>query len=102
MQNSPTGPQPQTATVSPGSMLQFSAAMYPVGKMSDRNSTCSSVRCAGTLTGPTSANGHADVLGLPAGVPAHHVRVPEQPAARSSRRPSPRVSAFGFELSQAE
>ena len=27
MQNWPTGPQPQTATVSPGVMLQFSAAM---------------------------------------------------------------------------
>ena len=32
MANWPTGPQPQTATVSPGLMSQFSAAMYPVGK----------------------------------------------------------------------
>ena len=55
--NSPTGPQPHTAIVSPGLMAHDSAAMYPVGKMSDRNSTCSSLRCAGTLIGPTSANG---------------------------------------------
>ena len=37
--NSPTGPQPQTATVSPGSMSAFSAAIQPVGRMSERNST---------------------------------------------------------------
>ena len=37
--NRPTGPQPQTATVSPGSISAFSAAIQPVGRMSDRNST---------------------------------------------------------------
>ena len=57
MANCPTGPQPQIATVSPPFKLQKSAAMYPVGKMSDRNRTCSSLRFPGTLIGPTSAYG---------------------------------------------
>jgi hypothetical protein len=43
--------------VSPGEMLQYSAAMYPVGKMSERNSTCSSVSESGTGSAPTSAYG---------------------------------------------
>jgi hypothetical protein len=36
MQNCPTGPQPQTATVSPAAISAFSAAMYPVVKMSEK------------------------------------------------------------------
>ena len=55
--NSPTGPQPHTATVSPGSMSAFSAAIQPVGKMSDRNSTLSSSMPSGMTIGPTSLNG---------------------------------------------
>ena len=54
MANWPIGPQPQMATVSPSSMLAFSAAIQPVGKMSDRNSACSSSMPSGTLTGPKS------------------------------------------------
>src|ERR1044072_5157339 len=53
--NCPTGPQPHTATVSPGWMLQFSAAMYPVGKMCERNRTFSSGIHFGILIGPNSA-----------------------------------------------
>ena len=55
--NCPTGPQPHTATVSPGLMLHCSAAMYPVGSTSDRKSACSSVTSSGTFNGPKSANG---------------------------------------------
>lgn len=57
MANCPTGPQPQMAMVSPGMILQNSAAMKPVGKMSERNKTRSSESTCGTLSGPTSANG---------------------------------------------
>ena len=52
---SPTGPQPHTATTSPGSMSQFSAAIQPVGRMSDRNSTLSSSMPSGITIGPISA-----------------------------------------------
>lgn len=55
--NWPTGPAPQTAMMSPGLISHISAPMYPVGKMSDRKSTCSSVNPFSILIGPTSANG---------------------------------------------
>ena len=55
MANCPTGPQPHTATVSPGSMSAFSAAMYPVGKMSERKSTLSSGRSDSIFSAPKSA-----------------------------------------------
>ena len=54
---SPTPPHPQTATVSPGWMLQKSAPMYPVGTASDRNSACSSPIPSGTLKQLTAACG---------------------------------------------
>ncbi|MNE47146.1 hypothetical protein D3C80_1415300 [compost metagenome] len=50
----PTGPQPQTTTVSPGSIPAFSAAIQPVGKMSDRKRTRSSSMPSGTTIGPKS------------------------------------------------
>ena len=53
--NWPTGPAPQIATVSSGSMSHCIAACQPVGKMSPRNSACSSGMPAGTLIGATSA-----------------------------------------------
>ena len=53
--NCPTGPQPQIATVSPPFSPQKSAAMKPVGKMSERNSACSSDSPFSILIGPTSA-----------------------------------------------
>ena len=55
--NNPTGPQPHTATVSSGWMSAFSAAIQPVGRMSERNSTLSSSRWSGTTIGPTSEKG---------------------------------------------
>src|SRR3546814_8329787 len=42
---------------SPGSISQFSAAIQPVGRMSDRNSTLSSSTPSGTTIGPTSEKG---------------------------------------------
>ena len=47
---SPIGPAPTIATVSPGSTLPFSTpTSYAVGRMSARNSTCSSLSSSGTL-----------------------------------------------------
>jgi hypothetical protein len=51
----PTGPQPHTATVSPGFTSQNSAPIQPVGRMSERKSTVSSGRLWGILMGPKSA-----------------------------------------------
>jgi hypothetical protein len=53
----PTPPQPQTATVSPGSMPARSAPKKPVGTASETNRACSSVIPSGTLKAPVSANG---------------------------------------------
>jgi len=53
--NCPTGPAPHTATMSDGWMSHMSAPMKPVGKMSVRNSTCSSLSDSGTLNMLTSA-----------------------------------------------
>jgi hypothetical protein len=55
MANCPTGPQPQIATISPFSISAFSAAIHPVGKISERNNACSSGMPSGTFIGPTSA-----------------------------------------------
>ena len=63
MAKRPTGPQPQTATVSPGSMSQFSAAIQPVGRMSDRNRTFSSSSPSGMTMGPTSESMNLALLG---------------------------------------
>ena len=52
-----TGPAPQIATVEPGSIPALAAAWSPVGRMSVRNSTCSSVKCAVTLRCVASASG---------------------------------------------
>ncbi len=46
----PTGPAPTIATTSPGWTLPFSTpTSKPVGRMSDRNSTCSSLSPSGSL-----------------------------------------------------
>ena len=74
----PTGPAPQIATVSVGSMSHCTAACQPVGKMSPRNSTCSSVSPSGILTGADVGVGHAHIFGLPAGIAAGQMRVAEQ------------------------
>jgi len=55
---SPIGPAPTIATVSPGETMPLSTpTSYAVGRMSARNSTCSSVSPAGTLYTELSANG---------------------------------------------
>jgi len=51
----PPGRIPHTATVSSFTIYAFSAAMYPVGKMSDRKTTCSSGILAGTFSALASA-----------------------------------------------
>jgi hypothetical protein len=46
----PTGPAPTTATTSPGRTLApRTPTSKPVGRMSDRNSTCSSLSLSGSL-----------------------------------------------------
>ena len=97
----PTGPAPQIATVSPASICAFSAAIQPVGRMSDRNSTCSSSRSSGTAMGPTSAIGHAQVFRLPARIAAQHVRIAEQPRGECPITAAA-CSALRFERSQSE
>ena len=56
MANSPTGPQPQTATVSSGLMSAWTAACQPVGRMSDEEDVRSSAR-PGHFTAVVAANG---------------------------------------------
>ena len=67
--------------------------------MSDRNSTCSSVRPAGTLIGPTSANGTRAYSACPPAIAAEHVRVAEQRRGEWPHSFSA-IHAFGFEFSQ--
>src|SRR3954462_6745338 len=98
MANSPTGPHPQTATVSPGLMSQFSAAMYPVGKMSVRNRTFSSGRWSGTLRAPTSANGTRTYSACPPAYPPYMCEYPNSPDPEYPYTVSA-ILAFGFELS---
>ena len=80
-------------------MLQFSAAMYPVGKMSVRNRTCSSRRADRDLERTDIRVRNSDELGLPAGVAAHHVRVAEQRTGWIAVQLSV-IDLFGLELSQ--
>ena len=63
-------PTTQTAMVSPGLMPQFSAAMYPVGKMSDRNSTCSSDNEFGNFDRAHIGKRDSGIFGLTARIPA--------------------------------
>ena len=102
MANWPTGPAPKTAIDSPPLMSQKSAPMKPVGRMSERNSTCSSVQVVLELERADVGVGHARVLGLPAGVAAGQVPVAEDPGASSGRTSSRRIPAFGLEFSHTE
>ena len=70
--------------------------------MSDRNSTCSSVRPSGTLIGPTSAIGHAQIFGLAAGIAAEQMRIAEQPGRANGPTASAALAASGLERSQPE
>ena len=62
---SPIGPAPTIATVSPGSTRPLSTpTSYAVGRMSARNSTCSSLESLGHLVDGGVGERHAGVLGL--------------------------------------
>src|ERR1700722_657134 len=96
-----TGPHPHTAIVSPFSIPAFSAAMYPVGKISDRKRTFSSGRSDSILNGPTSAYGTRKYSACPPAYPPSIWENPNNPAGDwpiSSRA----TSAFGFDESQSE
>ena len=61
----PIGPAPTIATVSPGATMPLSTpTSKEVGRMSARNSTCSSVRLVGDLVDGVVGERHARVLGL--------------------------------------
>src|SRR5436190_19924768 len=89
------------ATVSPASIPQLSAAMYPVGKMSDRNNTCSSGRPDSIFSGPTSANGTRKYSACPPGNPPSMCEKPNNPAGECPIALRA-ISALGFEVSQQE
>src|SRR4051812_26236465 len=99
--NCPTGPAPHTAITSPGLMSHISAPMYPVGKMSDRNSTCSSVSPSGTLIGPTSANGTRAYSAWPPANPPVRWEYPKMPAVAWPNIFCA-IHAFGLVFSQTE
>ena len=88
-----------TLMVSPCWILQKSAAMEPVGKMSERKSACASDSPAGTLIGPTphASKGHMQILGLPAWVSAKEERVAEQPSGRMAALATGVVAPFAEE-----
>jgi len=50
-------PQPKTAISSPGSISALSAAIHPVGKMSEIMIACSSETSSGSFTRLNAANG---------------------------------------------
>ena len=66
--------------MSPVSIPAFSAAMYPVGKMSERNSTFSSGRSDSILIGPTSACGTRRYSACPPVYPPTRCENPNSPA----------------------
>ena len=101
MASRPTGPAPQTATTSPDLMSHISAPMYAVGKMSDRNSTWSSLRSFSILIGPTSANGTRAYSAWPPAKPPVRWEYPNMPALACPHSFSA-MPALGLEFSQTE
>ena len=101
MANWPTGPHPHTATVSPFSIPQFSAAMYPVGRMSDRNTTLSSGMPSGIFSTLASAHTTRRNWACPPAYPPVRWLYPYSPAGAwpiTCRA----TSAFGLVVSQHE
>ena len=85
--NSPTGPQPHTATVSPGSISAFSAR-HPAGRQDvGQEQNLIVVEMIGNDDRADVGIRHADIFGLPAGIAAGEVRIAER------RRPSGGPSA---------
>src|SRR4051812_46091486 len=95
----PTGPAPQTATTSLPLMSHISAPIQPVGRMSDRKSTCSSERSDSIRMGPTSANGTRTYSACPPAYPPVRCEYPNRPDIENPYAFSD-TTAFGFELSQ--
>src|SRR5262245_19139275 len=75
--------------------------MYPVGKISDRKSTCSSDNEDGTLMGPTSANGMRAYSAWPPAYPPSMCEYPNRPAGERPHSFSA-IQALGFEFSHSE
>src|SRR6185437_12678651 len=69
--------------------------------MSDRNSTCSSLKCCGTLMGPTSANGMRTYSACPPAYPPSMCEYPNRPAGEWPQSFSA-IQAFGLEFSHNE
>ena len=98
----PTGPQPQIATVSVGSMSHCTAACQPVGKMSQRNSSFSSANAVRHLDVGGVGEGHAQIFGLAAGIAAGQMRVAEQARRACGRTPCRRDRFLRLVVSQTE
>ena len=81
MANWPTGPQPQTATVSPGLDLGILGRHVAGGKDVGEEEDFFVGQIAFDLQRTDVGEGHAHVLRLAAGVAAHHVRVAEETGA---------------------
>src|SRR4051794_15563044 len=82
-------------------MSQASAAMYPVGKMSVRNNTCSSLRPFSILSGPTSAYGTRTYSACPPANPPNKCEYPNSPAGECPHIFSA-IQALGLEFSHNE
>src|ERR1051326_6814071 len=87
--------------VSPARILHISAPMYPVGRLSERNSTCSSGSPSGILSGPTSAKGTRAYWACP---PANPPNICEYPKAPAGEWPHSflAIQALGLEFSHSE
>src|SRR5258705_5993719 len=82
-------------------MLQFSAPMYPVGKMSDRKTTFSSGNPSGIFSGPTSAQGTRAYCACPPAYPPIMCVYPNNPDGEYPIIFSA-IHAFGLVLSQSD
>ena len=83
----PTGPQPITTTVSLGPTSARSAPIYPVGRMSVRNNTCSSSSSSGILKRLVSANGTRTPSACPPGLRGEPKILVTGPICVVSRQP---------------
>jgi hypothetical protein len=75
--------------------------MYPVGKMSDRNTTCSSGIPSGIFWAFTSAHRTRRYSACPPGMPPVRWLYPYSPAGECPISAAA-ISAFGLEVSQQE
>ena len=93
--NRPTGPQPQTATVSPsldlGVLRRHPAGRQDVGE----EQHLVVLEMVGNDDRPDVGIGHADIFGLPAGIAAGEVRIAEGGAHWMAHQQPRGIRGFG-------